>query len=52
MALNHPAVRAHLLQGAGLSEGDVPAAHTPQVFRVTEVDGVFIISSEDASPQR
>ena len=52
MALNHPAVRAHLLQGAGLSEGDVPLARTPQVFRVTEVDGVFIISSEDASPQR
>ena len=51
-ALNDPTVRAHLLQSAGLSEGDLPVARTPQVFRIAEVEGVFIITSEDAPPER
>ncbi|MCC6136237.1 MAG: hypothetical protein LM550_16315 [Candidatus Contendobacter sp.] len=46
-ALNDPTVRAHLLQGAGLSETDLPVATRPQVFRITEVNDVFIITSED-----
>jgi hypothetical protein len=36
VALNDPTVRAHLLQSAGLSESDLPAARKPQVFRITE----------------
>ncbi len=52
VALNDPAVRAYLLQSAGLSEGDLLAARKPQIFRVTETDGVFIITSEDAPPER
>ncbi|HAS52266.1 MAG TPA: hypothetical protein DCS21_11195 [Gammaproteobacteria bacterium] len=51
VALNDPAVRAHLLQSANLSESDLAAARKPQIFRITEVDDVFIITSEDA-PQR
>ena len=51
-ALNNPTVRAHLLQTANLSESELPVADKPQVFRITEVDGVFIITSEDASPER
>ncbi|MGB5064798.1 MAG: hypothetical protein WBQ37_13725 [Candidatus Competibacter sp.] len=48
VALNDPTVRAYLLQGANLSEGELPAARKPQVFRITEVNEVFIITSEDA----
>lgn len=51
-ALNDPAVRAYLLQSAGLSESDLPAARKPQVFRVAEVDDVFVITNEDAPPGR
>jgi hypothetical protein len=51
-ALNDPDVRAYLLQSAGLSEGELPDARKPQVFRITEVDDVFIITSEDAPPGR
>ncbi|MDS4071161.1 MAG: hypothetical protein RKO24_16230 [Candidatus Competibacter sp.] len=51
-ALNDPAVRAYLLQGAGLSEGDLPVARKPQVFRITETDDVFVITNEDAPPGR
>jgi hypothetical protein len=51
-ALNDPAVRAYLLQSAGLSESELPAARKPQVFRVAEVEGVFIITNEDAPPGR
>lgn len=51
-ALNNPTVRAHLLQTANLSESELPVADKPQIFRITEVDGVFIISSEDAAPER
>ncbi|MFO7642234.1 MAG: hypothetical protein R6X17_13505 [Candidatus Competibacteraceae bacterium] len=51
-ALNDPTVRAYLLQSAGLSEGDVPVASKPQRFRITDVDGVFIITSEEAPPER
>ncbi len=51
-ALNDPTVRAHLLQGAGLSEGELAAARKPQVFRITEMDGVFVITNEDAPPGR
>ena len=52
VALNDPTVRAYLLQGAGLSESELPAARKPQVFRITETDDVFIITNEDASPGR
>lgn len=51
-ALNDPAVRAYLLQSAGLSESELPVARKPQVFRVAEVDDVFVITSEDAPPGR
>ena len=51
-ALNDPDVRAYLLQSAGLSESELPAAGKPQVFRITEMDDVFIITSEDAPPER
>ena len=51
-ALNDPTVRAHLLQSAGLSESDLAAARKPQVFRIAEVDDVFIITNEDAPPER
>ena len=51
-ALNDPAVRAYLLQSAGLSESELPVARKPQVFRVAEVDDVFVITSEDAPPER
>ncbi|MFO1420691.1 MAG: hypothetical protein U1F59_07130 [Candidatus Competibacteraceae bacterium] len=52
VALNDPTVRAYLLQGAGLSESELPAARKPQVFRITETDDVFVITNEDASPER
>lgn len=52
VALNDPSVRAYLLQSAGLSEGDLPAARKPQVFRITETDDVFVITNEDAPPGR
>lgn len=51
-ALNDPAIRAHLLQSSGLSEGDLSTARKPQIFRVAEVDAVFILTSEDAPPGR
>ena len=51
-ALNDPTVRAHLLQSAGLSESDLTAARKPQVFRIAEMDGVFVITNEDAPPER
>ena len=41
-----------LLQSAGLSESDVAVARKPQVFRVAEVEGVFVITNEDAPPER
>jgi len=52
VALNDPTVRAHLLQTANLSESELQATRKPQVFRITEVDDVFIITSEDAPPGR
>ena len=52
VALNDPTVRAYLLQGAGLSESELPAARKPQVFRITETDDVFVITNEDAPPER
>ena len=48
VALNDPTVRAYQLQSAGLSEGEVPVASKPQRFRITDVDGVFIMTSEEA----
>ena len=51
VALNDPTVRAYLLQSAGLSEGELPDARKPQVFRITETDDVFIITNEDARPK-
>lgn len=51
-ALNDPAMREYLLQTANLSESELPVADNSQIFRITEVDGVFIISSEDAAPER
>ena len=52
VALNDPTVRAHLLQSADLSESELAVARKPQIFRITEVDDVFIITSEDAPPGR
>ncbi len=52
VALNDPTVRAYLLQTAGLSESDVPDARKPKIFRITDADDVFIITSEDAPPGR
>ena len=52
VALNDPTVRTYLLQSAGLSESDLPTARKPQIFRITEVDDVFILTSEDAPPER
>ena len=52
VALNDPTVRAHLLQSASLSESELAVARKPQIFRITEVDDVFIITSEDAPPGR
>lgn len=52
VALNDPTVRAHLLQSAGLSESELAVARKPQIFRITEVDDVFIITNEDAPPGR
>lgn len=49
-ALNDPTVRAYLLQSAGLSESELQAARKPQIFRITEVEGVFVITNEDAPP--
>lgn len=51
-ALNDPAMREYMLQASGLREGEVPVARKPQIFRITEVDDVFIITSEDAPPER
>ncbi len=45
-------MRQYLLQASGLSEGELQAARKPQVFRITEVDDVFILTSEDTSPER
>lgn len=52
VALNDPTIRAHLLQSAGLSENELAVARKPQIFRITEVDDVFIITSEDTPPGR
>ncbi len=51
-ALNDPAMREYMLQASGLSESELQAARKPQVFRITEVDDVFILTSEDAPPER
>ncbi len=51
-ALNDPALRQYLLQTSGMSESELQAARKPRVFRITEVDDVFIITSEDAPPER
>lgn len=47
-ALNDSAMREYLLQLSGLSESDLPVASKPQHFHISEVDGVFILTSEDA----
>ena len=52
VSMNDPAMHAYLLQSAGLSENDLPVASKPQRFHITEVDGVFILASEDAPPER
>ncbi len=51
-AVNDPALRQYLLQASGMSESELQTARKPQVFRVAEVDGVFVITNEDASPER
>ena len=51
-ALNDPAMREHMLRASGLSEGELQAASKPKVFRVAEVDDVFIITGEDAPAER
>lgn len=48
VALNDPVVRAYLLQSAGLSENDLQTARKPQIFHITEVDNVYILTNEDA----
>jgi hypothetical protein len=52
VALNDPAMREHMLQASGLRESELEAARKPQIFRIAEVDDVFIITSEDAPPER
>ena len=52
VALNDPAMREHMLQASGLRESELQAARKPQIFRIAEVDDVFIITSEDAPPER
>lgn len=47
-ALDDPAMREYLLQISGFSESDLPVASKPQHFHISEVDGVFILTSEDA----
>lgn len=51
-ALNDPAMREYMLQASGMSESELQPARKPQIFRITEVDDVFIITSEDAPPGR
>lgn len=51
-ALNDPAMRQYMLQASGMSENELQAARKPQIFRITEVDDVFILTSEDAPPER
>ena len=51
-ALNDPAMREYMLQASGMSESELQSARKPQIFRITEVDDVFIITSEDAPPGR
>ena len=51
-ALNDPAMRQYMLQASGLSDSDLPVASKPQVFRITEVDDIFIMTSEDAPLER
>ncbi|MDG4595417.1 MAG: hypothetical protein P9F75_06950 [Candidatus Contendobacter sp.] len=51
-ALNDPAMRQYLLQASGMSESELQAARKPQIFRVAEVDDVFVITNEDAPPER
>jgi hypothetical protein len=51
-ALNDPAMREYMLQASGLSESELQAARKPQIFRIAEVDDVFVITSEDAPPGR
>jgi len=52
VALNDPAMREHMLQASGLRESELEAARKPQIFRIAEVDDVFIITSENAPPER
>ena len=51
-ALNDPAMHQYMLQASGLSESELQAARQPQILRITEVDDVFIITGEDAPPER
>jgi hypothetical protein len=46
-ALNDPDVRAYLLQDSGLSESDLQTARKRRVFHITEVEGLYIITSEE-----
>jgi hypothetical protein len=45
-------MREHMLQASGLRESELEAARKPQIFRIAEVDDVFIITSENAPPER
>lgn len=48
VALNDPEVRTYLLKSAGLSENELQTARKPQVFHITEVNNVYILTNEDA----
>ncbi|MFZ1642998.1 MAG: hypothetical protein WAV07_16520 [Candidatus Contendobacter sp.] len=45
--LNDPALRAHQLQQADLTEADIPVAAKPQHYHINEVDEVFIVTTDD-----
>ncbi|MDQ5907948.1 MAG: hypothetical protein QG599_39 [Pseudomonadota bacterium] len=46
-ALSDPAMRAYMLDKSGLTEKDLPMASKPRRYHINEVDGVFIVSTED-----
>lgn len=47
-ALNDPVMRKYQMEASGLSESDLSVASKPQRFHITEIDHVFILTSEDA----
>ena len=45
--LNDPAIRTYQMQKTGLNESDVPATGKPHRFHISEVDDVFIATTDD-----